>query len=129
MGHTAKTRATALAKMKQRRSDWLEENGPCVICGSAENLEVDHIDSSTKVSHKVWSWSDEKRNNELAKCQVLCQKHHYEKTALDRFQKVKHGTETMYNHYKCRCAECRVYRSEYKKAYRDKRKALGLPRY
>ena len=57
-------------------------NGPCVKCGcwDLDQLEVDHIDPNTKVSHRVWSWSKERRENELAKCQVLCRACHLTKT-------------------------------------------------
>ena len=60
---------------------WLEENGPCARCGANENLEVDHIDPLTKVSHNVWTWAEEKRLEELAKCQVLCHNCHVEKSS------------------------------------------------
>lgn len=69
------------AWMKKRRETWLAANGPCRLCGSSERLEVDHIDHSTKVDHRVWSWSDERRKAELAKCQVLCHDCHKRKTA------------------------------------------------
>ena len=66
--------------MAKRRSDWFSENGPCVVCGSWDNLELDHIDPQTKVSHRIWSWAKSRRNAELAKCQVLCTKCHDLKT-------------------------------------------------
>jgi len=66
--------------MARRREDWLSANGPCVKCGSWDDLEVDHIDPSKKVSHKVWSWREDRRLEELAKCQVLCRNCHYAKT-------------------------------------------------
>ncbi|AXH46549.1 HNH endonuclease [Gordonia phage RobinSparkles] len=69
--------------LKKRRNEWLKENGPCVKCGSWENLEVDHKDRSKKITSSVWSWSAEKRNKELAKCQVLCKSCHLEKTILE----------------------------------------------
>ena len=68
--------------VKGRRKDWIEANGPCAKCGSWDRLEVDHIDPSTKVSHNVWGWSETRRLEELAKCQVLCYSCHKEKTRL-----------------------------------------------
>ena len=53
-----------LEVVKPRRQMWLEENGPCARCGANENLEVDHIDPLTKVSHNVWTWAEEKRLKE-----------------------------------------------------------------
>jgi 5-methylcytosine-specific restriction endonuclease McrA len=67
-----KKRAYQLKWLKERRDKWLEENGPCKKCGSEENLHVHHKDPKTKVSHKVWSWAEERRLKELAKCEVLC---------------------------------------------------------
>jgi 5-methylcytosine-specific restriction endonuclease McrA len=63
-----------------RRKAWFDANGPCVKCGSFERLEVDHIDESQKVNHRVWSWSEKRRSEELAKCQVLCYQCHLKKT-------------------------------------------------
>jgi 5-methylcytosine-specific restriction endonuclease McrA len=58
--------------MAKRRRVWLQANGPCVDCGSWEELEVDHVDPATKISHRIWSWSDERREAELAKCVIRC---------------------------------------------------------
>jgi hypothetical protein len=44
-------------------------------------LELDHVDPALKVSHRVWSWARERREAELAKCQVLCHDCHVAKTA------------------------------------------------
>ncbi|URQ04828.1 HNH endonuclease [Streptomyces phage Emma1919] len=66
----------------KRRADFF--NGKvCVVCKSQRNLELDHIDPKKKVSHNIWSWSDDKRNKELAKCQVLCNSCHKAKNKTD----------------------------------------------
>jgi len=91
--------------LKQRRLAWIQSHGPCAVCGSSFRLQVDHIDPAKKVSHRIWSWSAVRREGELAKCQVLCLKHHREKTAAARAAKYKHGTDSMYNHG-CHCAYC-----------------------
>ncbi len=62
------------------RAKWLAENGPCVKCGTRDDLQVDHVDPSDKVTHSVWSWSKERRDAELAKCQVLCRRCHKTKS-------------------------------------------------
>ncbi|ASR75515.1 HNH endonuclease [Streptomyces phage Mildred21] len=54
--------------------------GSCRICGATENLNVDHKDASTKVDHRIWSWAWDRALKELDKCQLLCEKHHREKT-------------------------------------------------
>jgi hypothetical protein len=63
-----------------RRNAWLAENGPCVDCGTWDDLQIDHVDASTKISSRVWSWSEKKRLAELAKCVVRCRVDHQEKT-------------------------------------------------
>jgi 5-methylcytosine-specific restriction endonuclease McrA len=59
-----------------RRAAWLAENGPCVRCGSTDQLEVDHRDRREKVMQTRALWSlaptNPARIAELAKCQVLC---------------------------------------------------------
>jgi 5-methylcytosine-specific restriction endonuclease McrA len=100
--------------VKKRRDTWLKENGPCVVCGSWENLEVDHEDPQKKVTHRVFSWSKERREEELSKCRALCYDCHKEKTALELSEKFsvvdptrwKHGTNNTYNKHKCRCEKC-----------------------
>lgn len=85
-----------------RRQQWLAENGPCALCGSAKRLEVDHIDPELKVSHRVWSWAEERRIAELDKCRVLCHECHKERHKAD------HGTITRYRYHRCRCKACRA---------------------
>lgn len=79
----------------------------CICCGSKINLQLDHKDPKEKVDHSIWSWSEERRSEELKKCQVLCEDCHKDKTAEER-QVTDHGTYTMYN-LGCRCSRCRAY--------------------
>jgi hypothetical protein len=44
------------------------------------NLDVDHVDANSKVTHRIWSWSDSRRAAELAKCVVRCEPCHIAKT-------------------------------------------------
>lgn len=75
--------------MAKRRRQWFEENGPC-RCGSWTELQLDHIDESTKVSHKIWSWSNRRREAELEKCQVLCRNCHERKTGVFNSRRSRH---------------------------------------
>lgn len=93
--------------IKKRREVWLNENGPCVKCGSWGKLEVDHINPLIKIDHKVWSWREEKRLEELSKCQVLCKNCHREKTNEYRRGQLTHGTINGYKTHKCRCRLCK----------------------
>lgn len=105
---------------KNRRATWLVANGPCCRCGSIENLEVDHIDSLQKVSHNLWSWSEERRNAELVKCQVLCHGCHVEKT-IEQMPRTDHGRGQMY-HNGCRCDLCRIWKRDSDLKYRSGRR-------
>lgn len=73
--------------MRKRRDAWIAEHGPCTVCASTENLEVDHVNPAEKVltPAKVWSLSPANpvRIAELAKCQVLCAKCHAAKTSAE----------------------------------------------
>ncbi len=66
----------------RRRADYFKDKF-CVVCKSIANLELDHIDRSTKVSHCIWSWSQLRRDAELIKCQVLCNRCHLIKTCAE----------------------------------------------
>jgi len=93
-----------------RRAEWFSDKS-CIVCGSTDKLELDHIDASQKISHNIWSWSWERIEEEVAKCQVLCRYHHQIKT--ERVELVaylgreirQHGTISMcFNG--CRCELC-----------------------
>jgi len=59
--------------------------GKCVECGCTETLEFDHIDPSTKSFNIAAGYSKPKEVllAEVAKCQLLCNKCHIEKTKKD----------------------------------------------
>lgn len=107
----------------RRRSAWLSANGPCVKCGSTEHLEVDHIDPETKVNHNVWSWKEERRLGELAKCQILCYDCHKNKTREQFTYPLIHGTALAYGKKGCRCRVCKDGHAEARRVYRAKLKA------
>lgn len=112
-----------------RRSAWFAANGPCVQCGSWLRLELDHVDPDRKVSHRIWSWSQERRDAELAKCQILCRVCHRAKTTSEWHAKWldsghaltgtsgRCGTVTGYRRG-CRCVECCRAKSESAAKYR-----------
>lgn len=104
--HNKRERSQQLAR--ERRAVWILAHGPCAECGSWENLEIDHIDPSTKAIKvgKVWNLGETKRAAELKKCQALCNKCHIRKTILERDQMPRgHGTTAMSRHG-CKCWEC-----------------------
>lgn len=67
-------RATAISSL----------GGCCVVCGTTESLEFDHVDPETKIMSigKASSRSEEFFWAEVNKCQLLCTEHHKEKTKL-----------------------------------------------
>ena len=88
-----------------RRAKWFSGKS-CAVCGSIEDLELDHIDPSKKISHRIWNWSWQRIEQEVAKCQVLCHDHHLEKTKKDllKIRPPQHG-RTLYNKG-CKCEIC-----------------------
>lgn len=64
----------------RRRSEYMADKC-CAVCGRTDKLEIDHIDPETKVSHSIWSWSEKRRAEELAKCQILCGDCHQRKSS------------------------------------------------
>lgn len=111
-----------------RRAEYFKDKS-CVRCGSANKLELDHIDRKTKVTNSIWSWSEARRNEEIAKCQVLCSTCHKSKTRLEipEWKGVaKHGTHSKYT-LGCRCVECRIAHNASTTAWKQKQKLVGKP--
>ena len=85
-----------------RRGEALEFlGGKCAICGSAENLEFDHIDPQQKSfsisGFLTHAWS--KLEPELQKCQLLCEVCHKAKSKVDgSIEKMKKAFETRHPH-------------------------------
>lgn len=66
----------------RRRFEFFKDK-KCIKCNSKENLELDHVDPSKKVTHRIWSFSLERREAEVSKCQILCVLCHREKSKID----------------------------------------------
>lgn len=111
--------------MRARRNEWIDENGPCVSCGSWLFLEVDHIDPSTKLLNpsKLWSMSDSnpKKIEELAKCQVLCADCHLEKSILESIREPVHGDYKTGYGRGCRCDDCTATVAPFWREYRARK--------
>lgn len=56
--------------------------GKCVVCGNTEGLELDHKDPTTKKYelYELCMLGEQKYRLEIDKCQLLCDKHHIEKS-------------------------------------------------
>jgi len=109
--------------LKQRRSEFLSDKR-CAVCGSKEKLQVDHIDRTKKTSHRIWSWTKEKKEAELAKCQILCFECHISKTRKDMGH-AEHNAKR-YREKKCLCEQCELaYRAYNKKRYQTRKAKLN----
>jgi len=86
-----------LARYNKRKAEAIEIlGGVCVVCGSTEDLQFDHLNPSTKKFSlgKLWSSSQEVFLEELSKCQLLCFTCHQIKTIVyDKKQQVHMGKE------------------------------------
>ena len=98
------------------------------MCGSAENLQMDHIDSTTKkyAIGKMWSIRESEFWREVAKCQILCRSCHDDKSIGERGMRVAKGAHGRLSTYRyCHCSLCRKAKNEYTQEYRRK-KRLGV---
>lgn len=62
---------------RRRRAELLA-GASCMHCGTAESLELHHLDPAVKSSHRITSWSRSRQREELAKCMWLCTECHLE---------------------------------------------------
>lgn len=97
--------------------------GKCARCDATDGLQFDHVDRSSKLFTvgRLWSVSKARFWAEVKKCQLLCMRHHEEKTLKDLGQisaKIRHGTLSTYRY--CRCVECCAAMSAYN-AHRNMR--------
>jgi hypothetical protein len=92
----------------------------CVDCGSTEQLEIDHVDPTQKVAHRIWSWRKDRRELELAKCVVRCRSCHRIKTNRDNGWN-RHGLNG-YEYWHCRCVVCRAANAANQRRKRERRK-------
>jgi len=116
-----KRREYARVWMAKRRAAHFHGKA-CAICGSTNRLELDHIDPAQKTHHCIWSWSDVRRNAELAKCQILCHACHRAKTFVQSAPPAVHGTRTRAIRKKCACPKCQSFRESYNAHRRERRR-------
>lgn len=119
-----------MRRYRERRAYAIEKlGGKCVVCGSTEDLELDHINKAEKSFNitQMWSVSKERYDAELAKCQLLCHTHHVEKSHREKdwgkgYGELDHGSASMYKNYGCRCDPCRKAYNAYTREYRQWKK-------
>lgn len=78
-------------KQKEYQRNWVKSrrlkfmrNKVCADCGEGTNLEIHHNVPDTKVSHKIFSWSEKRFKSEIKKCSILCNECHKYRTFLQR---------------------------------------------
>jgi len=116
-----------LRRYYKRRSQAFGRLGNCCAeCGGRDGLEIDHVDPSHKSFSipKMWNTREDIFWAEVEKCQLLCHRHHVEKTIRDRGfnSKDQHGTLACYRGSRCRCPACVKVNSDYCKEYRRRKK-------
>lgn len=76
--------ANSLRRRNEVLAELFQKHGPCIDCGSTENLEFDHIDPSTKTCNPTQWWSaPAKRDAEIAMCVVRCHNCHLRRSQAD----------------------------------------------
>lgn len=86
--------------------------GKCSECGSTEDLQFDHVSRELKKFAIMarWNRSDAELQEELNKCQLLCEIHHKEKTASEIRNPHGGGLTGIKG---CSCDPCRERRNQY----------------
>jgi hypothetical protein len=96
--------------VRKRRLAYFKDK-VCKNCPSNENLELHHVNRETKISNHIWSWSDKRRLEELAKCVVLCKDCHRVETRKQVKEwaalPVTHGIKESGYRRGCRCLLCK----------------------
>ncbi len=109
--------------MRRRRAAWFEGKS-CLTCGETDRLELHHEVMAEKENHSVWSWSQKRRDAEIAKCVVLCRPCHDRVHAIVRRKVAQRdhpcGTYAAYKRG-CSCAECRAANVAYNTAWKKRR--------
>lgn len=99
--------------------------GKCVLCGSTNNLDLDHKDPSTKSFNvsSMLTYSFKRLKEEVGKCQLLCHECHNIKTLKEQGKKPAKGTHgTLSAHRYCNCLECKAAKNKYMKEWKLRRK-------
>src|SRR5208282_5957069 len=106
-------------RCRQRHAVAVEQlGGKCTKCDGTEQLEFDHIVAGSYDPRSrggkgtMWTFSEKRLQEELAKCQLLCHDCHWEKTLEDLDRKPAKGTHGTLSAYRwCgppKCEECRA---------------------
>jgi hypothetical protein len=110
-------------KRRQKIINYL--GGKCVKCGATQNLHFDHIDKKEKSFNLSSNLTLESIKDEIDKCQLLCEKHHLEKTSHEN-SGFAHGTTYSWMKKKCLCKVCLEAKNKWNQARNAKRRKAGV---
>lgn len=129
----AKSRKEYMLERYYIRRDYAYKKlgGKCIVCGSKEELNLDHLDPKQKSFNisQLWSISQERFDVELDKCQILCKTCHKAKNLMDKNTKAAirtHGTLSSYRY--CKCQQCRDAYKIYWQSYKPRKKRPAPPK-
>ena len=99
MGYTGKQKREYQREWMRKRRESYFAGKTCMLCGSQDRLELDHVDPSTKelAPAALWSMSDQnpKKITELAKCRILCYDCHLVKSKTESPKGIQHGSHRL----------------------------------
>lgn len=119
-----------LKRYYKRRAEAIEKlGGKCNKCDSIIDLEIDHINPTEKSFNiaQLWSCSNKRFWKEIKKCQLLCKKHHSEKSILEVGKRIIKGTKihgTISSYRYCKCNLCKEAKRKENQKYIPRRKEL-----
>lgn len=100
----------------------------CVKCGSADDLQFDHIDPAKKSFNITSNMTPNPTVlAEIAKCQLLCRPCHERKTSIEN-SGFRHGTVYGWMKKRCECKSCDDARNAFNIRRNEKRRAETLAR-
>ena len=112
--------------MARRRAAFFADK-KCATCGAKERLHLHHLDKTKKVSHRIWSWAEERRAKEISKCEVLCERCHQEHHAEERHAALEHGVNIGLYSKGCRCQPCKDLNARIQREWKARRRSTPTP--
>jgi 5-methylcytosine-specific restriction endonuclease McrA len=118
-------RAYMIRRYHAKRAEALRIlGGVCAVCGSQEGLEIDHKDPKDKTAEasNIMFLGRKRFLEELARCQLLCDQHHNQKTVAEKGHQRAVGTHGTLSAYRyCHCEDCRAAKSRHHAAWKISR--------
>lgn len=124
--YNAKMNDYMKARYERRRLEWINKlGGRCVVCGTTDQLNFDHIIASTKeydLAKILSGGSNAKVAAEMAKCQLLCHKDHVKKSLEFKDVKVVEHGGGVSGKKNCLCDLCKPVKNAYARKWKKNKK-------